>query len=77
MTPEVLPVRDRRGRHGQPKGDAIERVGGSSPSRPRHAGYVDAMRAREAIMSTYLGNGIALPHGTSEAQGTSSAPAWP
>jgi phosphocarrier protein FPr len=33
-------------------------------------GYVDAMRAREAIISTYLGNGIALPHGTSEAEDT-------
>jgi len=31
--------------------------------------YVDAMHAREAIVSTYLGNGIALPHGTNEAQG--------
>jgi phosphotransferase system HPr (HPr) family protein len=30
--------------------------------------YVDAMHAREAIVSTYLGNGIALPHGTNEAQ---------
>jgi phosphotransferase system HPr (HPr) family protein len=30
--------------------------------------YIDAMRSREAIISTYLGNGIALPHGTSEAQ---------
>ena len=30
--------------------------------------YVDAMHAREQIISTYLGNGIALPHGTSEAQ---------
>ncbi|HEY7590738.1 MAG TPA: HPr family phosphocarrier protein [Candidatus Limnocylindrales bacterium] len=30
--------------------------------------YVAAMRAREAIMSTYLGNGISLPHGTNEAQ---------
>ena len=32
--------------------------------------YVDAMHAREAIVSTYLGNGIALPHGTNEAQDT-------
>ena len=31
--------------------------------------YVDAMHAREAIVSTYLGNGIALPHGTNETQG--------
>jgi len=32
--------------------------------------YVAAMHAREAIVSTYLGNGIALPHGTSEVQDT-------
>jgi phosphotransferase system HPr (HPr) family protein len=30
--------------------------------------YVTAMHDREAIVSTYLGNGIALPHGTNEAQ---------
>lgn len=30
--------------------------------------YVTEMRARERIVSTYLGNGIALPHGTSEAR---------
>ncbi|HYN69481.1 MAG TPA: HPr family phosphocarrier protein [Candidatus Eisenbacteria bacterium] len=30
--------------------------------------YVAQMRQREAIMSTYLGNGIALPHGTDEAR---------
>ncbi len=30
--------------------------------------YVDAMHAREAIVSTYLGNGIALPHGTNDVQ---------
>jgi mannitol/fructose-specific phosphotransferase system IIA component len=28
--------------------------------------YVDGMLAREAIMSTYLGNGIAIPHGQNE-----------
>ena len=33
-------------------------------------GYIEAMQAREAIISTYLGNGIALPHGTSEAEET-------
>ena len=33
-------------------------------------GYIDAMREREAIISTYLGNGISLPHGTGEAQDT-------
>jgi phosphotransferase system HPr (HPr) family protein len=30
--------------------------------------YVKAMHQREAIISTYLGNGIALPHGTGENQ---------
>ena len=30
--------------------------------------YVTAMRAREEIVSTFLGNGIALPHGTSESK---------
>lgn len=30
--------------------------------------YIDAMHDRERIISTYLGNGIALPHGTGEAQ---------
>lgn len=30
--------------------------------------YVRDMHAREAIISTYLGNGIALPHGTNETQ---------
>lgn len=28
--------------------------------------YIAEMRARERIVSTYLGNGIALPHGTNE-----------
>jgi len=31
-------------------------------------GYVAQMREREQIISTYLGNGIALPHGTNEAK---------
>ena len=29
-----------------------------------HPEYVDGMLAREATMSTYLGNGVAIPHGT-------------
>jgi multiphosphoryl transfer protein len=33
-------------------------------------GYVAAMLSREEIISTYLGNGIALPHGTSDSQDT-------
>ena len=30
------------------------------------AGYVDGMLARETIMSTYLGSGVAIPHGQHE-----------
>lgn len=28
--------------------------------------YVDAMRQREQTVSTYMGNGLAIPHGTNE-----------
>jgi multiphosphoryl transfer protein len=53
------------------KEEAIERVGGLLVEHGYVTpDYVTAMRAREAIISTYLGNGIALPHGTSEAQAT-------
>ncbi len=31
-------------------------------------GYIDAMIARENIVSTYMGEGLAIPHGTSEAK---------
>ncbi len=30
--------------------------------------YVDAMLKREEVVSTYLGNGVALPHGVSESK---------
>lgn len=32
--------------------------------------YVDAMHAREESISTYMGNGLAIPHGTNEAKDT-------
>ena len=31
-------------------------------------GYLDAMRQREATVSTYMGNELAIPHGTNEAK---------
>ncbi len=53
------------------KEEAIDRVGGLLVEHGYVTpDYIAAMRDREAIISTYLGNGIALPHGTSEAQGT-------
>lgn len=33
-------------------------------------GYVDAMHRREATISTYMGNGVAMPHGTFDARDT-------
>ena len=31
--------------------------------------YVDAMHEREKSVSTHMGNGLAIPHGTNEAKG--------
>lgn len=36
--------------------------------------YVDAMHERERSISTYMGNGLAIPHGTNEARTPSDAP---
>ncbi len=50
--------------------EAIERVGTILVAEGLATeAYIAAMLARESIISTYLGNGIALPHGTGEAQG--------
>lgn len=32
--------------------------------------YVDAMQEREKLVSTYIGMGVAIPHGTTQAKGT-------
>lgn len=32
--------------------------------------YVDAMRQREQTVSTFMGNGLAIPHGTNETKDT-------
>ena len=51
--------------------DAIDRVGAMLVADGIVTeGYIPMMKAREEIISTYLGNGIALPHGTNEAQDT-------
>jgi mannitol/fructose-specific phosphotransferase system IIA component len=41
-------------------GDMLVKAGYATPS------YVDGMLAREKVISTYLGNGIAIPHGQPE-----------
>ncbi|MCI9174060.1 MAG: PTS mannitol transporter subunit IICBA [Lachnospiraceae bacterium] len=34
------------------------------------ASYIDAMQEREKLVTTYMGLGVAIPHGTSQAKGT-------
>lgn len=46
------------------KEDAIRKCGQLLVAAGRvEAGYVDGMLAREETMSTYLGNGVSIPHG--------------
>jgi multiphosphoryl transfer protein len=67
LTPDAVVV----GATATDKADAIARVGAMLVAHGYvTSAYVDAMREREAIISTYLGNGISLPHGTGEAQDT-------
>ena len=72
QTPDVLSLsRIAIGLSAADKVEAIEKVGRILVGEGLVTeGYIAAMSAREAIISTYLGNGIALPHGTSEAQDT-------
>ena len=49
--------------------DAIEEAGQLLVDRGAvDAGYVDAMHEREESVSTYMGNFLAIPHGTNEAK---------
>jgi multiphosphoryl transfer protein len=70
MTAEVLAAEAVQvGATAADQAEAIDRVGALLVAQGLvTAAYVTAMHAREAIVSTYLGNGIALPHGTNEAQ---------
>lgn len=50
--------------------EAIEFVGGMLVDRGIvEPGYIAGMKQREETVSTYLGNGVALPHGTYETRG--------
>ncbi|MCL6625480.1 PTS sugar transporter subunit IIA [Alicyclobacillus shizuokensis] len=49
------------------KYDAIRRVGQKLVDNGYvEAGYIDGMIAREDSMTTYIGNGVAIPHGMPE-----------
>jgi phosphocarrier protein FPr len=66
MTAEVLAARGVQvGAVAVNQAEAIDQVGALLVEQGLVTeAYVKAMHAREAIISTYLGNGIALPHGT-------------
>lgn len=70
MSVEVLPASSVRvGATAADRDAAIDLVGAMLVEAGNVTGdYVAEMRAREQIVSTYLGNGIALPHGTNEAR---------
>lgn len=48
----------------QAAGELLAELGYVDPS------YVDAMQEREKIVTTYMGMGVAIPHGTTQAKGT-------
>lgn len=66
----VLPRENvRLGLSATSKEDAIRQAGEVLvASGAAGAGYVDGMMAREAQTSTFLGQGVAIPHGTNEAR---------
>ena len=71
--PDVVPVLQRgnilTGLAPEPKEAAIRRAGELLVAGGYvDASYVDAMLAREEMATTYMGMGLAIPHGTSEAK---------
>ena len=71
--PDVAPVLQRgnilTGLAPEPKETAIRRAGELLVAGGYvDASYVDAMLAREEMATTYMGMGLAIPHGTSEAK---------
>ena len=48
----------------QAAGELLEKLGYVDGS------YVSAMQEREKLVSTYMGMGVAIPHGTTQAKGT-------
>lgn len=63
----LLPDAIFLGRSGDTMEEAIEFVGGELVRRGIVGeGYIAGMKKREESVSTYLGNGVALPHGTFE-----------
>jgi len=70
MSEQILePGRVRLGGHASNRDGAIREVGQLLVSSGAVSeAYVEAMFAREATVSTYMGNLLAIPHGTDEAK---------
>ena len=59
----------RLGQRASDKLDALRRSGAVLVEAGAvEPGYVDAMLAREEMVSTFMGEGVAIPHGTNEAK---------
>ena len=59
----------RLAQHASDKLDALRRSGALLAELGAvDPGYVDAMIAREELVSTFMGEGVAIPHGTNEAK---------
>ena len=68
-TPVLTPDAIFLGRSEGSMADVIDFVGGELVRRGIvQPAYIAAMKAREETVSTYLGNGVALPHGTFESK---------
>lgn len=70
MTDQILPAQNVRiVRGGASRDDAIRAAGAVLVDAGAvDAAYVDSMLEREGSVSTYMGNWLAIPHGTNEAK---------
>ena len=69
MTDQILPAENVRLATRASRDEAIRAAGGILVETGAvDAAYVDSMFERESSVSTYMGNSLAIPHGTNEAK---------
>ena len=70
LTPDDIVL----GHHSDSMNDSIEHAGGPLVARGSISDeYINGMKQRETKASTYLGNGVALPHGLLESADAQAA----
>ncbi|GAA1060373.1 PTS sugar transporter subunit IIA [Agromyces bracchium] len=71
MTDQILPAENVRIVPGSTDRDEAIRAAGRIlvDAGAVDASYIDSMLERESTVSTYMGNWLAIPHGTNEAKG--------